>query len=83
MMDLSLTSPSKENPMSTRPIKQVRVEYEDGTHDTFLLQEGVSAGYHRKSYTYEAKPDGSSGSKWGARIDTHEIFWTERKEGKQ
>ena len=66
--------------MQIRPVHSVTLIFADGTVDTFTLQEG--AGYYRESYTYEAT-DKEGLSKWGGRIETHEIFWTERKEGKQ
>lgn len=80
MMHLSLELPSEKSPMSIRPIKQVIVQYEDGTEEIYELNfANNSAGYHRRAYTWEAKPDGVGLAKWGGRIETHEIFWTERK----
>lgn len=77
-MRLSLELPSERNQMNLRPIKQVVVVYEDGTEELYDFTEN-GAGYHRRAYTWEPKPEGEGLAKWGGRIETHEIFWTERK----
>lgn len=65
--------------MNPRPIKSVIVEYEDGETEVFVIND-KSAGYHRVAYTWEAKPNGQGLAKWGGRVETHEIFWTERED---
>lgn len=78
MMRLSLASDSERKLVTCRQINTVMVEYADGTCETFDLVE-IGAGYHRIAYTWEPKPNGEGLAKWGGRIETHEIFWTERK----
>jgi len=65
--------------MSPRAIKSIVIEYEDGTTEAFEIDGALSAGYHRKAYTWEPRENGQGLSKWGGRVETHEIFWTERK----
>lgn len=79
MMQLSLASDSGKNLMSLRPIKSVWIRYEDGTEETFFIDNDAGAGYYRHAYTWEPKENGQGLSKWGGRVETHEIFWTERK----
>jgi hypothetical protein len=78
-MRLSLASDSGENLMNLRPIKSVWIRYEDGTEETFFIDNDLGAGYYRHTYTWEPKPNGQGLAKWGGRVETHEIFWTERK----
>lgn len=72
-------SDSGKKVMSLRPIKSVIIEYEDDSTEIFVIDGNMTSGYHRNSYTWEAKPEGQGLAKWGGRVETHEVFWTERK----
>jgi hypothetical protein len=78
-MRLCLASDSGTKLMTCRQIKEVLVRYDDDTTELFVIDNDAGAGYHRHAYTWEPKENGKGLAKWGGRVETHEIFWTERK----
>lgn len=57
-----------------KAISELKVTYEDGTTETFVLPPGT--GFYRESYTFAQSDNG----KVTGVLDEHELYWTVKRE---